>query len=215
MNQIPFSVYDFFGYLACGFFLLIVTGQTLGLGVPLKGNIFLPEGSFILLTAYIIGQIMASPSAWLLERHVVRGCIGLPSVHLFQDPRGWRCKLFPGFTTPLPEVTRQRILDRARKEEIKEPGEALFLHALATVKKTEVTLARLNAFLVLYGFCRNMTFVFLVSALLLAWGITVGDKALNGWWVFFAVIAAIGMFYRYLKFFRQYAYEVFITYVET
>lgn len=37
----------------------------------------------------------------------------------------------------------------------------------------------------------------------------------NLWWAALAVIVAIGMFYRYLKFFRLYTTEVFVTYAET
>jgi len=212
--RIPFSTYDFFAYLSCGFFLLVAANHAFNLGFPLGDGVSLPEGSFLVLVAYIVGQITAEPSAWLLERRFAIGWIGSPNASLFQEVRGWRRLLFPRYTIPLPEETRRRVLDKAKREGFTGSGEALFLHALAKVKKDETILERLNIFLSLYGFCRNMAFALLVSALLLAVGVIIDPRSSRWLWVAFSIGAATGMLYRYLKFFRQYSFEVFITYAE-
>jgi len=159
VGRIPFSVYDFFGYLACGFLLLVGADYALDLGVPFSDGWSLPEGSLFILIAYVTGQIAAGLAAWLLERQIVHRCIGSPYSYLLQAISNCQRRLFPGFTAPLPETTRKRVLERARASGIQEPGEALFLHAFARVKRDEITLTRLNGFLALYGFCRNMAFV--------------------------------------------------------
>ena len=214
MGRIPFSVYDFFGYLACGFLLLVGADYALDLGVPFSDGWSLPEGSLFILIAYVTGQIAAGLAAWLLERQIVHRCIGSPYIYLLQAISNCQRRLFPGFTAPLPETTRKRVLERARASGIQEPGEALFLHAFARVKRDEITLTRLNGFLALYGFCRNMAFVLLLLALLFVWAGAVGGKPVDGRWIAFSTLGAVGMFWRYLKFFRQYTYEVFVTYSE-
>lgn len=214
VGRLPFSVYDFFGYLACGFLLPAAADYTLDLGVPFSNGWSLPEGSLFVLIAYVAGQITAGLAAWLLERQLVHRCLGSPDIYLLQDINNCQRQLFPGFTAPLPEVTRKRVLEKARAAGIQEPGQALFLHAFARVKRDEITLTRLNGFLALYGFCRNMAFVFLLLAALFVWASAVGGKPVDGRWIAFSILGAIGMFWRYLKFFRQYAYEVFVTYSE-
>ncbi|MBI5251581.1 MAG: hypothetical protein HY912_18985, partial [Desulfomonile tiedjei] len=66
----------------------------------------------------------------------------------------------------------------------------------------------------IYGFARNMALAFLVAAGLLAWSKWVGDKPLSISWITLSIGFGIGMLYRYLKFFRQYSYQVLITYAE-
>ncbi len=214
MGRIPFSVYDFFGYLACGFLLLVGADYALDLGVPFSDGWSLPEGSLFILIAYVTGQIAAGLAAWLLERQFIHRCLGPPYNYLLQDISNCQRRMFPGFTAPLPATTRKRVLEKARASGIQEPGEALFLHAFARVKQDEITLTRLNGFLALYGFCRNMAFVLLLLALLFVWASAVGGKPVDGRWIAFSTLGAVGMFWRYLKFFRQYAYEVFVTYSE-
>lgn len=70
----------------------------------------------------------------------------------------------------------------------------------------------MDTFLQLYGFCRNASFSLFASAVLLggAW-LRCGtwEYALYG---IVALLASVGMLYRYLKFYRQYSYELFTAY---
>jgi hypothetical protein len=79
-----------------------------------------------------------------------------------------------------------------------------------------VVLERLNVFLNLYGFCRNVCMALVIVAPALLLGIILGSAETGevgpGWWVAAGLIAAVGMFYRYLKFFRQFAVEVYTSY---
>lgn len=56
----------------------------------------------------------------------------------------------------------------------------------------------------------------LVVAPSLALGIVLGSADTGpiapGWWAAAAAVAAVGMLYRYLEFFRQYGVELFTTY---
>jgi len=214
MNRIPFSVYDFFGYLASGFLLIVAVDYVIGEQWVLREDLSVVLGLFWIVVAYIIGQIIAGLAAWLLERNIIGKWLGWPSTNLFTDtPKKWWAKLFPGYFTALPIVIRNRVIEKARSEGITETGQTLFIHAFGKVKTDENTIARLNTFLNLYGFCRNISFVGILVALVLLIGSWSEGNVYRLLLAFIAILGSLGMFYRYLKFFRQYAYELLVTYV--
>lgn len=75
-------------------------------------------------------------------------------------------------------------------------------------------LDRLNAFLNLYGFSRNVSMAALLIVPMLIVGALTGDVAPRLWAASGALVTAVAMFYRYLKFFRLYTVEVFVNYAE-
>ncbi len=214
MNKLPFSVYDFFAYLSSGILLILSTDYAVQSGRLLGSNLKLLDGSFLTIIAYIVGQIAAGPSAWLLERNVIGKWLGRPNTNLFRRTGGYKQRLFPGYYTPLPESTQKRIRERAKSHGVHDPGEALFLHAFGKMKQHEGTLARLNSFLSLYGFCRNMSFALLIVSLLFSFSWLVQQDVGLLKWASVAILGSAGMFYRYLKFLRQYSYELFVSYAE-
>ena len=209
MNYIPFSIYDFFGYLAAGFAVLAAADHAFDGGWLLREDLSLVFGIFWIAVAYVLGHIVASFSSFLLEWNIARERLGPPEEVLFRKDAGTRWAwLFPGYFRPLPEKIRERVLERAKeKAGIDEPGRALFLHCHSVVKREQALLGRLNSFLNLYGFCRNVSAAsLLVVPLLLAGG--------KPWWALASAALAFGMFHRYLKFFKHYTVEVFVSYAE-
>jgi hypothetical protein len=222
MNRIPFSVYDFFGYLASGFLLLAALDFSLGGKWLLKENLGVVFGLFWTVLAYVLGHIVANVAGHLLEKCFVRGTLRSPEELLFQEKKqgGW-ARIFPGFYEPLPRKTQERILSKARQRAgIETPGRALFFHCHPVVKREPATLERLNTFLNLYGFCRNVsmasvvTIPMLLSGAIWDWHVGIGDPTYKLYWGVVAIVVAIGMLYRYLKFFRHYTVEVFVSYAE-
>jgi hypothetical protein len=99
------------------------------------------------------------------------------------------------------------VLEKAKeKAGIGEPDRALFLHCHSLVKREQAVLERLNAFLNLYAFCRNVSMASLLSVPLLLVG--------GEWWLALAAAVALAMFHRYLKFFRHYTADVFVSHAE-
>lgn len=214
MNRIPFSVYDFFGYLASGFIIIVVIDYIIGVQWLLKEDLSVVLTLLWIVTAYIIGQINAGIASWLLERNVVGKWLGWPSINLFTDMSGkLQAKLFPGYFSALPETIRNAVLDKAKTEGIAEMGQSLFIHAFATVKRDENTMSRLDSFIKLYGFCRNMSIVLLFAFVVLIVGSFIEGDLHHLLLAIAAILGSIGMFYRYLKFLRQYSYELFISYL--
>jgi hypothetical protein len=216
MNRIPFVTYDFFGYLASG--LLVIIGMELTLGFPrVLGQDLKPIDTIALLLAiYVAGQLIAMPSKAVLEDGLVENVLGRPNVNLFRKKRPWvRGLMFPGFYKPLPQDIQDRVLARATAEGIATTGEALFLHVRyrSEIRGDEKLLTRLDTFLNLYGFARNLAF----TSLLVGAAVTAGgwwgrpDPALGKYGVT-ALVVGVLLLYRYLKFFRQYSYEMFNTY---
>ena len=217
INRIPFNPYDFFGYLASG--LLILADMELITGIPhiLGKDPKIVEAVILIIAVYVTGQIVATPAKALLEDGFIGKVLGRPNVNLFKaKEKGILSFVFPGYYRPFPEQIRKKILDKAESEGIKGTGEDLFLHVRynAVVLQNEKLMDKLNTFLNQYGFNRNLCFSALVvglALLLKAKFSSQYDPVLMKYSVM-ALVASGLLLYRYLKFFRQYSYEMFNIY---
>jgi len=216
VKDLPFDPYDFFGYLASG--LLVLFGLEFVFGVPTISGQDLQTLDLVvvLLAAYVAGQLIATPARAVLEVALVEKLLGPPSVVLMATKPKliWRF-VFPGYFQPLPNSVRTKIIDKARAEGLADcEGESLFLHIrFRDYMTTDSTLSlRLSSFLNKYGFSRNLAF----SSFLFGLATTIsappdlGDAKLR--YGLMGIAAGLLLFYRYLKFFRQYTYELFNTY---
>ena len=130
-------------------------------------------------------------------------------------PRTLRTLIFPGFFRALPLVARERIAVQSQSRNCTATGPGLFLHCYAvTTGESEKVQARLDDFRNQYGFARNMTFSMLCVSLFLfiAHHLHRPDARIR--WAPVALLLAVGMLYRYLKFYRQYTYELLLRYCE-
>lgn len=215
LDKLPFSIYDFFGYLAAGFIICAVIDYVLGLGWLVQEKITILQGTLWFIAAYIIGHINANISSWILEQNLIGKILKRPNIILFKDkdslPQFHRY-LFPGYYTSLPHDLIERLTTTARVNGIEVGGENFFHHARTIVKKSKETWERMNTFLQLYGFCRNVSFALLISAALFSTEWLLTEHRQSAIYSFICFIASIGMLYRYLKFYRQYSYEMFTSY---
>jgi hypothetical protein len=219
MDTLPFSVYDFFGYLAAGFVVVLAaTAAFVGDGT-IHSNPSVIEDALLIVLAYVAGQMISTISRTVLERGVLARALGSPSDRLFSESDGWQTQLFPGYCEALPPEIQARVLNRASHQAgIDSPGRALFVHCHTRVRREPVIAARLETFLKLHAFCRNMTLAALIAALLLLVGELAGTaqtgRLAPGLWIAIALLTACGMFYRWLRFYRHFAVEVFAGYAE-
>jgi hypothetical protein len=227
MEKFPFNIYDFFAYLASGFIVLAAIDFAFDLGWLFIKEIGIPLIVFGVVAAYVVGHVNASLAGYFIETLIVRKLLHLPEIILFEDYplQGWATRtrrfVFSGFYRPLTEETRSRVLLKAEKilgSPVK--GRALFFHCHPIVKQNEVANKRLEIFLNLYGFCRNvsMACVLAIPILLVGafdeWRVYSKVTPARLWWAVAAAACAIGMFFRYLKFFRLYTHEVYVNYAE-
>jgi hypothetical protein len=211
----PFDVYDFFGYLASG--IVVIAGMEVTLGFPLVlgRDLKAVDYAVLVLATYVAGQIVATPAKALLEDVIVFKILGPPSVNLLREKRPRvRSIIFPGFYKPLPKEHRSRVRDKARAEGVSTTGEDLFYHVRFSkpILKDPLLQARLNTALNKYGFARNLAFTSLLfGAAVLIKARIHPDPCLVKYGEVGCVVGIL-LFYRYLKFFRQYSSALFYTY---
>jgi len=213
VDKVPFSAYDFFGYVIPG--TVVLFGSYLLFGSPdvMGRNLTVAEGALLLLAVFLLGHLIATPAQWVLETILVGRFLGAPHVRLLSggaQPAKLRF-LFPKYYTPLPEAVRARLSARAEAEGAGS-GEALFLHiryANATLANS-MLMQRLDYFVSAYGFARNTGFACLALGFALAVKAGLGHPVPTH-----SPLLALGcgmlLVLRYLKTFRQYTYELFNT----
>jgi len=216
MPSIPFTVYDFFGYLASGFLFIIAA-----LFVGTKDSLFQDQYSllnsiFLVLLAYLLGHLLAIPSKLLYERILIEKWLERPDDNLFKlTKHKWRRNIFQEYYECFPAEISTKILTKAAEEDnIPQSGKPLFVLAYARTKTNSDAIGRADIFLSLYGFCRNISFTILVISFMLYYGGWHRGALLNLSLCLLSILTAIGLFFRYLKFLRQYSYELFLSYLE-
>lgn len=216
MDKLPFSVYDFFAYLSSGAVIVAAGDHVFRLGLLNQREIAPVLAVELIVVAYVLGHVVAHFSSWIFEQVMVGRLLGRPaSILLGAKPRSrllsW---IFPNYFRPLPKVTQERVIVQARNRGCESTGEALFLHAYATLTSlSEKAQAHLDEFRNQYGFARNMSFAFLISALAVILGHRF-NRAVDARWAAYAAVVGAALFYRYLKFFRQYSYDLLLRYAE-
>jgi hypothetical protein len=207
MDRPPLSPYDFFGYLAAGFVMIVSADRAFLAGTVLTHDYHALALIVLGLLAYTIGQTIATPAASILEDLIANRLIGTPASFLLgtRPATGWRRFLFPAYTRPLPKAIADRVNSFLDGHGLEHDQQTLVLYGGLSLRATKPQLAqRLDNFLNLYGFSRNIAFSLLLSTVILVVGHPVTDRVVA------TVDLALGatMFYRYLMFYRLYAQEV-------
>lgn len=217
MKDFPFDPYDFFGYLAAGFVVLFGLEFTIGVPKIIGQDLKTVDITLLTIAAYIAGQLTATPAKALLESLLVGQLLNSPSVNLMKNKsqRSWLRYVFPGYFATLPESVQQSLLSRASSEGLATPtGESLFLHIRFRdyIRNDSALMARLNSFLNKYGFNRNLCFVALAFSITVIVVTPFDPSSDRTRYALLAGATSLLLFYRYLKFYRQYTYELFNTY---
>lgn len=212
MDRLPLAPYDFFGYLASGFLFAGACQLAFGFPKVLGQQINAIDGLFLLLTVYIMGHVLAMPAKAVLEDFLVDKILQRPTVNLFRGKRpSMRGLIFPGYYKPLPPDARSKIVERLKNEGIHGFGEDTFQRVRFSheITSDEKILSRLDGFRNQYGLTRNLSFTLLiVGSMMLTRNHYAPSPELASYGVTAYVVSAL-LLYRYLKFFRQYSYEMF------
>jgi hypothetical protein len=220
----PFTDYDFYAYLTSGVVVLFALDFSLTGGQYIIRNEWtFQEGVLAFSVAYVTGQILAIPSAVILEHGVCRWLLRPPN-SVMLDTDASHVERVMGFLVgryyePFPDNVRGNILDRALREEslsadqIAEKPNRLFQAAYHHATGRPETKARMNDLRNQYGFCRNMAMSGMVAAILLV-GHAYASKGENHtWqWAFLSMILCFGMFLRFWKFYSAFNAEVLRAY---
>lgn len=220
MPSIPFSAYDVFAYLASGFVVIAAADFAFPGTWILDADLTVIQVFVWVGVAYIVGHVVAAVSAPLFQELVVEEKLGKREKALFggaewqRRTKSWLKWLFPGYFEPLPAEIRALVEARAREAGIAPEGDGLFLYCDAQMRQKPEVAPVLANFLNIYAFARNACLAALIAAALLVSGAFFNrpNWETKAWLAAAAVVASIFLFYRYLKFFRLYARDVFLFY---
>jgi hypothetical protein len=219
----PLTSYDFYAMLTAGMVTLAAYDRVfMGSALAHETHWNLVSGVFWGAIAYLIGQIVAIPSAAILEHAIARRLLRSPTPLLLGLlPQRSREKfvliMFAAREyQPFPKTNRDRIVAKLAKDLNVDSGslesEAAFQLAFPRARDVADTAARLDNFLNLYGMCRNVSFAALIAAVMLAYQTIKFPTSLNWTLCAGALVLSIGLFGRFLKFYAAYAREIFRTY---
>lgn len=223
-SLVRFSDYDIFGYLASGLVALGIYDLGFGTHFVVGAEWSVTHGAFIVIAAYVLGHVVAAFATPIFDRFFVRTLLGRPSDILMRPHKpspcfNWRKWVLSGYLEPLNEEVQRRVLERAGlKDAENDPyrGERIFWRAWPLIKRDPIPYARMDAFLRLYGFCRNFSFICLIGALAFLFRppILPGLPPSRYLPAILMMAVSVVLFQRYLKFFRAYGSEVLTTYAE-
>ncbi len=220
----PFTDYDFYAYLTAGMLLIAAVDYTYG-GAELasRTNWTVVQISFWTAVAYLTGQLIAAPSAAVLE-HLLARCVFAPPITILlglRKPR-WHERLLAALFAgrdyaPLPLLIRERIFAKVAmalecERDKLDNAEAVFQVAYPVARCSTDAAARMDQFRNLYGFSRNLSFVGMIAFLLFALRVHVLAWSEAIILMIGAFVLAIGMFGRFVKFYAAFGAEVLRTY---
>ena len=218
MKALPFDAYDFFGYVASGLVLVVVSQLTLGFPKVFGADLKPFDIAVTVLGVYIAGQITAGPAKAILEDLLIGKVLGSPSHNLLHPANRRLAKiLFPGYYKPLPRGIREKFAARIAPTLTRSTGpEDVFLSVryAPEVLASESLISKIDTFRDKYGFARNVSFSLLFAGACFA---VFAYRKVDVKFIHFslaALVAGVFLLYRFLKFYRQYSYELFNAYAQ-
>lgn len=208
--KIPFTFYDFFGYLFPGFIFAISICLLFTQSIEYeKIIVFLndfEEYKYILvliiaIISYSLGHVVSSLGSWLFEKILIGKWLNYPSDNLFKKNN--KNGLFSSYRRNYTEEFREAFNKNFEEIFGDFKNYDKFMLCFTYIKeKCPNTFSRLNVFISLYDFSRNSA----MSLLILAF-VTI----LKGNLLFSLLLMLLTLlfFTRYLRFFRIYGDEVF------
>jgi hypothetical protein len=220
----PLTNYEFYAYVATGVILIAAVDYSFaGAVLSNRTEWTVVETAFWLIVAYLLGQICAAPSSAILEHWLARRVFHAPvEIALGSETMRARelfiARLFANREySPLSADMRKRIADKAA-EKLGRPqgsqlsGEAVFEVAFPAARASADTVARLEQFLSLYGFSRNICFASLIALISLAIRLHANPDKLTWCLLAGTIVLCLGMYGRFIKFYAAYSREVLRSY---
>jgi hypothetical protein len=219
MPKLTLGTYETFAYLIAGLAILLAAEQAFGFPQVLGASLKITDVAALVLfmSAYIVGHLNAMISRALLEDLLVHRLLRPPSANLVEPKIATAFRfVFPAYYRPLTSATQERLLRRAREQGVTTIGEPLFelVRFSPEIRDNRQVMERITAFLNHYGFSRNMASAAAIAAAILVAGLWLQRERGPEYdlYIVISVVVFVGMIYRYLKFFRQYSYEIFNCY---
>jgi hypothetical protein len=221
-NYFPFTDYDFYAYLTSGALFLSVLDFAFNKALLLaRADWTFVQIVMVIAAAYVTGHVIATLAQLVLETFAVSKLISKP-IQLQLGLKEPNCAerliglLVGRYYDPMEVSVQARIKNEARSILSKEEDQSLNAEEVfqAGFKKSfsiKDARPRIDGFLNQYGFCRNISFVALVSMIILSWRAYQIELPYEGLLIIASFIVFIGMFIRFVKFLASFQAEVIRT----
>jgi hypothetical protein len=219
----PFTSYEFYAYLAAGVLVIAAVDYSFtGAVLVNRTDWTIVQGVFWTIVAYLSGQLTAAPSSAILEHFLARTIFTAPvEVAAGVKPQHFGDRMIAWLFAnreyrPLPlgicEKIRLKASAQLNVALATVSGEVAFNVAFPVARANADTAARLDQFLNLYGFCRNISFSAMIAVACLVFRKSnLNDPNAIGL-IAAAIVLCVGMYGRFIKFYAAYSREVLRAY---
>ncbi|MEZ2127615.1 MULTISPECIES: hypothetical protein [unclassified Sinorhizobium] len=219
----PLSNYEFYAFVSSGMLLIAAVDYCFTGGILVgRTDWTVVQAIFWTVVSYVLGQICAAPSSALVEFMLAHGFFRSPSaIALGIGKRRWRDYVAAWMFAnreyaPLAKPVQDRIKNAASSK-LNVPAatlttDAIFQVAFQAAREKEDSIKRLESFQNNYGFCRNICFVGVIASAMLGYRYYQQPTEKDFWILIAAIVTAIGMFGRFLKYYSAYARQVLTAY---
>lgn len=207
-SKLPFTLYDFFGYLACGAVAAAAYDYVWFSGAHLQSLPSLPKAVVAIIGVYVLGHVLSHFSRILfqdLPEHIKYIRSRWRPHEVLLGDRHFRvlsvlCSERYG---PLPRLVQRLIEHRLEADGLSLPADnqASIIYCQALVTADPTASGRVQQFQNLYGFCRSMSFtLLLVSVVTLGPGGRLSALLPAPWGFVFPFVGFLVLLARFLKF---------------
>lgn len=217
--SVPFTNYDFYAYLVSGLAVLVAWDWALGTAELLRADIPWPKVLVIGVLAYVLGEIIASLSGFVIENL---------SSHLFRHPKDelwadenqkkkYKIRWFGRYYQPLTNRVRA-IIDSKLGRSFPEFGEMSigdrYECVYAIVRRDSDTAARLEESRNQYALARNISMAALLNIPVFAIAYLDIEKRGDAELLFgLSLLIFGGMWLRFMKFYSTFYAQAFRAYL--
>lgn len=229
------NLYTIFGYLFPGFLLVTLFVIDVDLNSFLNNKSdelkiqsilnFFSQGTMsdfkiipffiFMFFCYLLGHIISAISSIIIERFVVKRYLGYPSKNLLIE-----CNkdVFLDFKKPFSPSFIKEIKNKIEgKFKVKDQNEYYWLCYTSILNEKPHLTNRIQHFVNLYGFSRNITAAFFIYVFLritiLTWWINIDFDKYTLLINLIFVLCGILMFWNYLKLFKRQAVDIYTTFL--
>jgi hypothetical protein len=214
----PLTDFDFYAYVMSGLALLIALDYAYpGSDLILKWDWTVPQGIALAAAGYVVGQVTALLSGWLLEHRLLRKMKSPSGIMLGFDEAGKLERLLRALTGTryferLSEPLVKSVKCNAARAYRCRPGEldreTIFQYGFAVARCSEDTCRRMDRDRRDYEFGRNMALVAFISgvALIGRYALLHDNAAIS--WSVLALATSGAMFVRYVRYYTSYHSQI-------
>lgn len=229
------NLYTIFGYLFPGFLLVTLFVIDVDLNSFLNNKNeelkiesilnFFSQGTMsdfkiipffiFMFFCYLMGHIISAISSIIIERIIVKNMLGYPSENLLKECNK---KEYLDFKKPFSKSFIKKLKQKIEsKFNVKDENEYYWLCYTSILNEKPHLTNRIQHFVNLYGFSRNITAAFFIYVFLrisiLTWCINIDFDKYTLLINFIFVFCGILMFWNYLKLFKRQAVDIYITFL--